>query len=64
MIYFLMPAYNEESEIEFRLKRIADLMAQKGFPFEIWVVNDGSRDQTVSIVDAISKEIPVPNDPP
>lgn len=59
MIYFLMPAYNEEAEIESRLRRIADLMAQKGFPFEIWVVNDGSRDRTVSIIQALSKELPV-----
>ena len=59
MIYFLMPAYNEEAEIEFRLKRIADLMAQKGLPFEIWVVNDGSLDQTASIVQAVAREIPV-----
>jgi dolichol-phosphate mannosyltransferase len=59
MIYFLMPAYNEEAEIEFRLKRIADLMSQKGLPFEIWVVNDGSLDQTASIVQAVSREIPV-----
>jgi dolichol-phosphate mannosyltransferase len=59
MIYFLVPAYNEEAEIEFRLKRIAGLMSEKGFPFEIWVVNDGSLDQTASIVQAVSREIPV-----
>jgi dolichol-phosphate mannosyltransferase len=59
MIYFLMPAYNEESEIEFRLKRIADLMLQKGLPFEAWVVNDGSQDRTASIIQAVSREIPV-----
>ncbi len=59
MIYFLMPAYNEETEIGARLKNIAGLMGQKGFPFEIWVVNDGSDDETVKIVEEVSKEIPV-----
>ena len=59
MIYFLMPAYNEETEIESRLRRIADLMTQKGLPFEIWVVNDGSQDRTVPIIQALSKELPV-----
>ncbi len=59
MIYFLMPAYNEETEIGPRLRNISALMAQKGFPFKIWVVNDGSRDQTVKIVEEISREIPV-----
>jgi dolichol-phosphate mannosyltransferase len=59
MIYFLMPAYNEETEIGPRLRNIAGLMVQKGFLFEIWVVNDGSDDQTVKIVEEVSKEIQV-----
>ena len=59
MIYFLMPAYNEETEIGSRLRNIGTLMAQKGFPFEIWVVNDGSRDQTVRIIEEVSKEISI-----
>jgi dolichol-phosphate mannosyltransferase len=59
MIYFLMPAYNEETEIGPRLRNIARLMEQKGLPFQIWVVNDGSTDQTVKIVEEVSKEIPV-----
>ena len=59
MIYFLMPAYNEETEIDSRLTNIAALMAQKGLPFEIWVVNDGSRDRTVDIIEEVSKGIPV-----
>jgi len=59
MIYFLMPAYNEEAEISSRLRNIGKLMAQKGFPFHIWVVNDGSVDRTVDIVEALSKELPV-----
>lgn len=59
VIYFLMPAYNEETEIGPRLRNIGSLMDQKGLTFEIWVVNDGSRDQTVQIIDEVSKEIPV-----
>ena len=59
MIYFLMPAYNEEKGIGSRLGNIGKLMAQKGLPFEIWVVNDGSRDQTVQVIEDLSREIPV-----
>ncbi len=59
MIYFLMPAYNEETEIGSRLKNIARLMAQKDFQFEIWVVNDGSDDQTMKILEEVSREIPI-----
>jgi len=59
MIYFLMPAFNEETEIGPRLRNISALMAQKGFAFQIWVVNDGSRDRTVNIVEEISRELPV-----
>jgi len=54
-----MPAYNEETEIGPRLRNIAGLMEQKGFPYEIWVVNDGSRDRTVEIIEGVSKEVPV-----
>lgn len=59
MIYFIMPAYNEETEIGYRLRNIAGLMSQKGFAFEIWVVNDGSDDETAKIVEEVSKEIPI-----
>jgi dolichol-phosphate mannosyltransferase len=59
MIYFLMPAYNEETEIGPRLQTISAMMIQKGFPFEIWVVNDGSRDRTVEIVEEMSVTIPI-----
>jgi len=59
MIYFLMPAYNEETEIGLRLQEIAKRMAQKGFPYEIWVVNDGSFDRTAEIVEEVSKEVTV-----
>jgi dolichol-phosphate mannosyltransferase len=59
MIYFLMPAYNEETEIGFRLKNIAKMMTGKGFSFEIWVVNDGSTDRTTKIIEEISKEVAV-----
>lgn len=59
MIYFLMPVYNEEAEIQVRLRDIGRLMSQKGFPFEMWVVNDGSDDQTVPIIEEVAKEIPV-----
>jgi dolichol-phosphate mannosyltransferase len=58
MIYFLMPAYNEETEIGTRLRDIAWLMGKKGFLFEIWVVNDGSNDRTAEIIKEVSKEIP------
>lgn len=59
MIYFLMPAYNEETEIGARLRNIGRLMTEKGFSFEIWVVNDGSNDLTVQIAEEVSKEMPV-----
>jgi dolichol-phosphate mannosyltransferase len=35
------------------------MMTQKGISFEIMVVNDGSNDQTVKIIEEISKEIPI-----
>ncbi len=54
-----MPAFNEETEIGQRLRSIGKLMEQKGLSYDIWVVNDGSQDRTVLIIEEVAKEIPV-----
>ena len=48
MISIIMPAYNEEKNIE---KAIQSLLNQTYNNFEIFIVNDGSTDQTASIVE-------------
>jgi dolichyl-phosphate beta-glucosyltransferase len=46
----VIPAYNEANRIRPHLRDCASVLAEKGEPFEVLVVNDGSRDETVSVV--------------
>ncbi|MBT0158546.1 glycosyltransferase [Candidatus Bathyarchaeota archaeon A05DMB-2] len=43
---FVIPAYNEESSIENVLGTLDDAVKSRSIPYEIIVVNDGSKDQT------------------
>jgi glycosyltransferase involved in cell wall biosynthesis len=45
---FVVPAYNEEDLIEDMLGSIDDVIAGKHIPYEILVVNDGSKDDTLA----------------
>jgi dolichol-phosphate mannosyltransferase len=44
---FVMPAYNEEDSIEDALGTLEEVVKNKMLPYEIIVVNDGSRDRTL-----------------
>lgn len=60
MIYILLPAYNEEKDIGPLLKRIEIAMRESRIAnYRVMVVNDGSTDQTASMVDALQNEMPV-----
>jgi dolichol-phosphate mannosyltransferase len=48
MLYFLIPAYNEESGIEQQIDSIRTFVTPKGLPFRIVIVDDGSTDGTVA----------------
>ena len=52
MLYFLIPAYNEESGIEKQIDSIRTFIAPKGLPFRIVIVDDGSTDTTVEKIRA------------
>jgi dolichol-phosphate mannosyltransferase len=43
---FVMPAYNEEDSIEFALGTLDNVVKDKQLPYEIVVVDDGSKDKT------------------
>jgi dolichol-phosphate mannosyltransferase len=45
---FVVPAYNEESFIEDMLRALDAVIADKNLPYEIVVVDDGSRDGTLA----------------
>ena len=46
----IIPAYNEESRIEKSLDSACTYLTKKDYKFEIIVVDDGSSDQTASVV--------------
>ena len=52
----VIPAYNEEKRIGKTLKRILKFIATKSFTAEILVVDDGSVDGTVDVVNSFSNE--------
>ena len=55
----VLPVYNEEAVITESCRRIRAIMAAEGEPFEIIVVNDGSRDQSAAILRELCRRDPV-----
>ncbi|MFA5889110.1 MAG: dolichyl-phosphate beta-glucosyltransferase [Candidatus Paceibacterota bacterium] len=53
----IIPAYNEEHRITETLFDIHNTMQGQLFDYEILVVNDGSRDNTADVVEALQKQI-------
>ena len=58
-IFFVLPAYNEEPNIERQLTTIRGLMERKGFEYTVLVVDDGSHDGTAAAVQALAGIMPV-----
>lgn len=45
-ISYVVPAFNEEASIINTLRRLVKILSEVGMPYEILLVNDGSRDKT------------------
>ncbi len=58
MISIVIPAYNEESRLPPTLDSFLAYFRQRGEPFELIVVNDGSKDGTADLVRSRMKEAP------
>ena len=51
LITIIIPSYNEEKSLPFMFKRLDNLVTSNGgYDFEFLFVNDGSRDQTLAIL--------------
>ncbi len=59
MIYFLLPAYNEEDAVQPLTEKIGAAMDEIGAAYEIVVVNDGSRDRTLERCLELAKRYPM-----
>ena len=52
----IIPAYNESSIIENSLEKIQDFLSKKDFEYEIIIINDGSTDNTLEIVNLLASK--------
>jgi len=57
-ISVVLPAFNEEANIERVAREAAQYLDTTGLDYEIIVVNDGSRDRTGEIIDRLAQELP------
>lgn len=53
----VLPAFNEEANIERVVRACVDYLDRSGLDYELIVVNDGSRDRTGEILDRLQREI-------
>ncbi|HLY56598.1 MAG TPA: glycosyltransferase family 2 protein [Stellaceae bacterium] len=58
MLSVLIPAHNEEGHIAGTVTSIARALRAAGYAFEILVVNDNSRDDTVRVLTELAIEVP------
>jgi dolichol-phosphate mannosyltransferase len=58
-VFIVLPAYNEEANIAGLLDRIVSSMAECGLPYQLIVVDDGSRDRTAELLDDHADWLPL-----
>src|SRR6185436_19086082 len=56
VLSLVIPAYNEERRLGAGLRQALDYLRKRGEPFEILVVDDGSRDRTREVADSFAGE--------
>lgn len=52
----VMPAYNEEDSITEAIEKIYDVLSREQIEHEIFVVNDNSKDNTLGVLESLSKK--------
>lgn len=59
-ITVVTPCYNEEAILEINIKSLISYLESKSakYDWEILIVNDGSKDNTAAIANALAKENP------
>ena len=60
---FIVPVYNEEKSISDTLHLLHKVLLDLKISFEIIVVNDGSKDSTLEIIEQIDFELKIINHP-
>ena len=54
----VLPAFNEEANIEQVVRRVTDYAEQRRLDYEVIVVNDGSKDRTEELLNSLQTEQP------
>jgi dolichol-phosphate mannosyltransferase len=54
----VIPAYNEQENVEALLQRVGTALGQVGRPFEVIIVDDGSTDQTPKLLNDAMARLP------
>lgn len=55
-VSIVYPAFNEEAVIERTVRETVKVLDELGYDYEVVIVNDGSKDRTHDILEALSKE--------
>lgn len=50
----VIPAYNEAERLGSTLERAVEYLSQRGDPYEVLVVDDGSRDRTIAVAEGFA----------
>src|SRR3989344_1779762 len=53
----IIPAYNEEKRIEKTLLSVHEYLSRQNYDYEILVVSDGSKDNTIGVVSNLKPQI-------
>jgi len=58
-VFVVLPAFNEEANLGGLLERLDEAMAESGLPYDVIVVDDGSRDGTAELVRRLAERLPI-----
>lgn len=58
-IWVVLPAFNEEKDLGHLLERIDAALGEVQLPFELIIVDDGSTDATLAVIDRWAESMPI-----
>lgn len=58
-IWIVLPAFNEEKDLGHLLERIDQALAEVQLPFELIIVDDGSTDGTLKVIERWQQRLPI-----